>query len=420
MGTSRLSSNIKSVFDSIVDQFLWVKNISNEKFKNLVEKEMEKEKEKTFSFSKNLINEIKFKILSTNLSKKENLFIFLDSIDQLDPKNHNLDWLFINLPKKIKIIYSVINDHYEIYEKICKQISNENIYMINKIDKKNAKIQLNKLLNENLIKLNDKQEMLIEKLFNKIKNECDILHLNLIFKIVSKWNENDQIDEDFLNCINAEETIIYFFKSIEKSMRYKKKVFKQLLFYLTFFENKGISDSEIEGIVSLDNNVLNEIFEKDHPPIRRFPLSIWLMIKNEINDFLTIKEIDGIVVNAWYIFIFVFIKMTFLNINFNLLFTKIKKRNHRQLINASKNYIKLNNDVDNDESIQNIIDFFAETYKEKKSNGEKGKEKLFQVKEKILNKFNEIDYKIFEKFNSKYQNDYKCFIDGKIYLVNLT
>jgi len=38
------------------------------------------------------------------------LVLFLDSIDQLNPDDFTLAWYFNNLPKRVKLIYSVIKE----------------------------------------------------------------------------------------------------------------------------------------------------------------------------------------------------------------------------------------------------------------------------------------------------------------------
>ena len=71
------------------------------------------------------------------------------------------------------------------------------------------------------------------------------------------------------------------------------------MIYLSSFKN-GISESEIEDILSIDDDVLYDIFEFHAPPIRRLPLALWLRIKDDLKGYMVEKAIDDIRVIYWY------------------------------------------------------------------------------------------------------------------------
>ena len=68
---------------------------------------------------------------------------------------------------------------------------------------------------------------------------------------------------------------------------------------MTLFEYRGISENELEDILSIDDNVLESIFVKHHPPVRRFPMALWYRIKYELKDYITHKMTDDTSVIAW-------------------------------------------------------------------------------------------------------------------------
>ena len=293
MGTSRMSSNIENVFKTVINQLKLILSITNDEFDKCFIEEFD-ERKKEYSNVKQL--EVQLKVISDKLKENEKLIIFLDSIDQLNPDDFTLAWYFNNLPKRVKLIYSVIKDYKGIYAKLNTMVSNKNCFEIKNLNKIEAIERLFSLLGNIKRKITKSQREILDKLFLKIK-DINALHLKLIFDIVSKWKSYDTIDDDFFECTTITETIIYLLKNIEK--RFNKIVFKKCLFYLTYFENRGISESELEGILSIDNQVLDNVFEKDHPPIRKFPISIWYMYQYELNEYLTHKEIDNISVIAW-------------------------------------------------------------------------------------------------------------------------
>ena len=56
----------------------------------------------------------------------------------------------------------------------------------------------------------------------------------------------------------------------------------------------------MEDILSLDDDVLNSVFEYHLPPIRRLPSILWSRIRADIEGYITNREADGATVMAWH------------------------------------------------------------------------------------------------------------------------
>jgi len=67
--------------------------------------------------------------------------------------------------------------------------------------------------------------------------------------------------------------------------------------YMSSFAN-GISESEIESILSLDDDVLYDIFEFHAPPIRKLPVALWSRIKYDLRGYMVEKEVDDMVASS--------------------------------------------------------------------------------------------------------------------------
>ncbi|BFZ00150.1 hypothetical protein BsWGS_03189 [Bradybaena similaris] len=63
--------------------------------------------------------------------------------------------------------------------------------------------------------------------------------------------------------------------------------------------SSGLSDCEMEDILSLDEDVLNEVFKDSQPAIRRLPCIKWLSLKQDVQAFLAHRDSDGVTVAAW-------------------------------------------------------------------------------------------------------------------------
>ena len=147
-------------------------------------------------------------------------------------------------------------------------------------------------------KLTDKQRHLVHEMIGKLKNQIP-LQIKLIYDIVSKWKSSFTPPVDFIECQTSIEIIKYLFKRIQNEIFGNEILFKHCLFYLTLFEYRGISENELEDILSIDDKVLESIFIHHHPPVRRFPMALWYRMKYELKDFITHKMTDDTSVIAW-------------------------------------------------------------------------------------------------------------------------
>jgi hypothetical protein len=296
MGTSRGSSTIKSVFKSLLYQLdVIIENKQIDKENNVKDDKNEETKdnfETLHNFKDILINKLKY---FTERFPNIKLVILLDSIDQLAKQDYYLDWMFYELPKNVKIIYTVLNKYEEIFKNLKKKLE-KNYLEIETLRFDEAQSILAQLLIKSNRQLSDQQWISIHKVFQKT-TEKHPLHVKLLFDISSKWTSSYKVSDDFHKCTSSNETIKYLFKNLEQL--YGKILFSHCIFYLTLFDYKGISESELEDILSIDDDVLTSVFEYHHPPVRRFPIALWVRIKYELKDYITNKETDGVSVVAW-------------------------------------------------------------------------------------------------------------------------
>ena len=52
--------------------------------------------------------------------------------------------------------------------------------------------------------------------------------------------------------------------------------------------------------MSIDDDLLQVVFQYHEPPQRRFPNAIWTRFKNEIKDYVTVKEEDNTQIICWF------------------------------------------------------------------------------------------------------------------------
>ena len=70
------------------------------------------------------------------------------------------------------------------------------------------------------------------------------------------------------------------------------------LAYLTASKN-GLSDMELEDLLSLDDEVLNDVFQHWLPPVRRIPPLLIPRLQDELASYVMQREANGTVVFYW-------------------------------------------------------------------------------------------------------------------------
>ena len=71
------------------------------------------------------------------------------------------------------------------------------------------------------------------------------------------------------------------------------------LAYITASKS-GLSETELEDLLSLDDRVLDDVYQYHMPPVRRIPPLLWTRIRNDLPNYLSEREADGVSVLNWY------------------------------------------------------------------------------------------------------------------------
>ena len=142
-------------------------------------------------------------------------------------------------------------------------------------------------------KLIPEQKRVVMDAFQK----CPLpLYLKLAFDEAFRWKSYTPGSD-----IRLEETvrdiIDDLFNRVER--RHGKILVGNALAYITASKN-GLTESELEDLLSLDDQVLNDVYQYWTPPVRRLPPLLWIRIRSDIGDYLTERGADGTQVIFWY------------------------------------------------------------------------------------------------------------------------
>lgn len=127
--------------------------------------------------------------------------------------------------------------------------------------------------------------------------KCQLpLYLKLAFDEAARWKSYHQPNETTL-AGNVQDIINALFDRIERA--HGKVLVRHAFAYVTASKS-GLTEPELEDLLSLDDTVLNDVYQYWTPPVRRLPPLLWIRIRSEINDYLIDRGADGTRVMYWY------------------------------------------------------------------------------------------------------------------------
>ena len=286
LGTSPTSSSIRSVLVSICLQLCSVFGITAPAFDEY-----------------NYLQIVQFfshQLLETlPLDKEQHLGIFVDSIDQLSPSDgaHTFNWLPKSLPSNIHIIVSILPDEYNCLATIQNTLPFQHCYIeVTAMPQETGLCLMNNWLNRIGRKITSEQASVVLKAFSDCPQP---LHLRLIFHQVQRWNSYTNASETIL-AKSIDDAMSNFFQSIE--YHYGSTLVKRALGYITAARH-GLSELELEDILSLDDAILDDVYQYWEPPVKgvvRIPSLVWKRIRFDISNYLAEQSTCGKTTLSWY------------------------------------------------------------------------------------------------------------------------
>ncbi|KAL5006957.1 hypothetical protein ScPMuIL_015763 [Solemya velum] len=267
-----------------------------------------------------------FKKLLTLATDEKPIVLFLDSLDQLSGADgaHQLAWLPAVLPPHVKLVLSTLPNYYNLLDTLKNMIDSENNFV--------QVLPLGENLSGTILKfwLKNANRTLTEAQWNIVNEaftKCNLpLFVKLVFDEVCGWKSYTKPNHTTL-AYTIHDSIMKLFEKIE--MQHGKTLVAHALGYITAAKS-GLSEAELEDLLSLDEKVLNDVYQYHLPPVRRIPPLLWTRIRNDLPAYLSEREADAVNVIAWY---------------------------HRQFINAAtERYFKNLNFLSNVHS--NVADYF--------------------------------------------------------------
>ncbi|XP_053618962.1 NACHT and WD repeat domain-containing protein 2 [Plodia interpunctella] len=243
-----------------------------------------------------------FKQLLTIATEQQPLLLFLDSVDQLTgigTENNKVSWLPTRLPPHCKIMVTCareetnpeVSKEYEVLKRMID--SEENFLEVTALGEDLAMQVLKLWMASAARDLSNYQWRLVS---NAISSCSLPIFVKLVFAEVCRWRSYTKPTDTHL-ASTVMDSIMMLFERIEK--QHGRLLVFHALAYITAARS-GLSETELEDLISLDDKVLDDVYQYHLPPVRRIPPLLWTRIRNDLPNYLSEREADGVSVMNWY------------------------------------------------------------------------------------------------------------------------
>lgn len=237
-----------------------------------------------------------FKKMLSNATAERPIVIFLDSLDQLSSADgaHGLAWLPTTLPLHVKFVVSTLPNFCGILETAQKMIRSKESYIeIPPLGEGLSHQVIQKWLENKNRTVSEAQMTVVKEAMSK----CNLpLYAKLVFGEIIRWKSYSKPSITTLR-FTIHDSIMKLLDRIES--QHGKILVSHALAYLTASKS-GLSEAELEDLLSLDEKVLNDVYQYHLPPIRRIPSLLWTRIRSDLPSYFAEREADGVNVIFWY------------------------------------------------------------------------------------------------------------------------
>ncbi|CAH2243694.1 jg8754 [Pararge aegeria aegeria] len=218
-----------------------------------------------------------FKQLLTMASQQQPLLLYLDSVDQLTgigTENNKVSWLPTRLPPHCKIIVTCACEETnpevsKEYDVLRRMIDSEENFLEVKALGEDLAMQVLKLWMASAARdLSNYQWRLVSNAIGS----CSLpIFVKLVFAEVCRWRSYTKPTDTHL-ASTVMDSIMMLFERIEK--QHGRLLVFHALAYITAARS-GLSETELEDLISLDDKVLDDVYQYHLPPVRRIPPLLW-------------------------------------------------------------------------------------------------------------------------------------------------
>lgn len=285
LGTTPLTMNIYDVLFSVMGQLADDANIIMEPV--------------GYKTMKNLLEYLPRFFRRVASSLKKPVVILLDSIDQLGPAHdaYAMKWLPLLLPSNMKLIISTLPKEHNILDTIQDLMPDQEQYVsVPSLSASTGKEIIQTYLKMKGRTVTEQQSNLIMKKFSKAPGP---LFLKLVLDEAMKWNSYTP-EHQLELADTVQSAISYLFMNLEN--KFGVVFTSRALGYITVALN-GISETELEDVLSNDDEVLDDVYRYHNPPVEgivKIPPVLWARLNYDLKEYFVKRRSFNKYTLNWY------------------------------------------------------------------------------------------------------------------------
>jgi hypothetical protein len=289
LGTTPLSSNVLALLTSVCQQLRRVYG---------------KEEEIPSDFKE--LRTYFHRAVTEWATEEKPLTLFIDSVDQLDDSNagRRLDWLPVTgLPPYVKLVVSTLPDYPEfrcqsiLHDKLGEEAAKHMVEVETISEHEQVLKHLLQLMGR---RVTQEQLQYISKIFEERKDTDAAgtpLWLTIAAYAVSSWPSYDHVPS-FVIKPAVRDLITDLFDRLVSA--HGEQLVRAALAYITLTKN-GVSETELNHVLSLEDGVLADVYEWWVPPVRIVPPLLVTRLLTDLAPYLTRRgDGSGAELVSWY------------------------------------------------------------------------------------------------------------------------
>ncbi|XP_029470055.1 NACHT domain- and WD repeat-containing protein 1 [Rhinatrema bivittatum] len=238
-------------------------------------------------------------LLTISCREAESLVLIFDSVDQLAAVDgaHRMHWLPKECPPRVHIIVSTLPEEYGILQTLQQAITSPESYVeVEPLSSQQGGEMIEMLLTSMNRKLTPDQYKVILQSFGQCAQP---LLLKLTFEEARRW-ASYTVPSEVHVATTTQEAVRHLYQRLERL--HGKVLVSHALGYIVSSRN-GLSEAELKDVLSLDNEVLSDIYQYWAPPsseVIRLPPLLWTRLRFDLGEYLMERQADGYTVLGLY------------------------------------------------------------------------------------------------------------------------
>ncbi|MBN3306526.1 NWD1 protein, partial [Amia calva] len=237
--------------------------------------------------------------LSKASQQSKSLVIALDSLDQLSStyNAHKLHWLPKEIPPNVHLIVSTLEKGYPMLEVLRGVIIEPQCFFeVGQLSPEQGGEMIDSYMTAVNRRLTSDQWELILGTFKACGHP---LLLKLTLDAAKQWASYTPLSE-LQVATTTQEAVAQLFERLEK--QHGKPLVSHALGYIVLSRH-GLTEAELQDVLSLDDEVLADIYQYWPPPnmdIIRLPPLLWTRLRHDLAEYLVERQTEGIKVLGLY------------------------------------------------------------------------------------------------------------------------